>query len=146
MYNPSPDNGVTCCAVLRKLFSDFVFDPNSYIYMANACCELLHYRVAAYVVGGLEVVLLIGWGIFSLIFYNAIGMESIRAYLAITGQSLIALFAIACIRLVNFLSYTVVTTTLYKPRGREFGMCGRLKSEAFSRACTRYMEMSEIKK
>lgn len=45
------------------------FDPNSYVYMASACCELVHYRIAAVLVGGLEVFSLLAWAALAIALY-----------------------------------------------------------------------------
>uniref|UniRef100_A0A914WAS4 Uncharacterized protein n=1 Tax=Plectus sambesii TaxID=2011161 RepID=A0A914WAS4_9BILA len=71
--NPIQTIGVGCAE----------FDPNSYVYMASACCELVHYRIAAVLVGGLEVFSLLAWAALAVALYMHKGSVGITFTVAI---------------------------------------------------------------
>lgn len=70
---------------------EITFDPNGSYYMANACCELLHYRTAAILIGKVELGLMAVWGYFITHFYMATGgIDSIGSKISIGSQAVVA--------------------------------------------------------
>lgn len=94
-----------------------VFDPDSELYMANACCELLHYkyppctgpvkgkeewgtlRHCPYVVGVLEVLMMAGAVVINYFWWERVGLELVGG-IAIGIQALLGLLFVAAILLM----------------------------------------------
>ena len=77
------------------------FDPDSEVYMANACCELLHYRVALYVVGVAEMVGIAGWAALNYFWYAEAGLGVVGA-VSLGVQAFLAAVALVVIGLAFY--------------------------------------------
>ena len=71
------------------------FDANSSVYMASACCELLHYRNAAVLVGVVQAVGAVLWTVAAAVLYVRHPSAIDTAFAAVTvALSLLTLFTV----------------------------------------------------
>jgi hypothetical protein len=68
---------------------EITFDPNGSYYMANACCELIHYRTGAIVVAIVEMFMISVWGYFMGSFYTNSGGITLGAKISIGVQPVV---------------------------------------------------------
>jgi len=96
---PAQANGDAANSRIKE--EDITFDPNGSYYMANACCELIHYRTAAILVGMAELALIAAWG--SLIGYyytKSGGIDDVGSKASIGVQAFVAAIFLAVIILM----------------------------------------------
>jgi len=93
-------NGVGVAGVQREQLEEISFDPNGSYYMANACCELVHYRWAAVMVGVVELALIALWGALIGYYYHRVGIDGLASIISISMQAPFAAILVAIIILM----------------------------------------------